>query len=162
MRVWRRDDVEARAAWPPYPPPYEPFTSGLARMSAQEKDSYFAERDEAADRVTLTVDHATQPVIGLVILCEINWQGGIAGNMGVRLHPDWCDKHIGTAMMRAVVRHFTTAGLSRLRLDVAALNTRAVRCYENAGFVPTGSFERDGGTFLWMEARKPLAEQAPN
>jgi RimJ/RimL family protein N-acetyltransferase len=35
------------------------------------------------------------------------------------------------------------SGFQRLRLDVAATNNRAVRCYEKAGYVKTGEFWRD-------------------
>jgi len=60
IREWTREDVDRRAAWPPYQAPYSVFTSSLADMDSTERDAYFQSRDEREDRITLTVDLADE------------------------------------------------------------------------------------------------------
>jgi RimJ/RimL family protein N-acetyltransferase len=150
VRKWCRDDVERRAAWPPYPQLYSGFNSNLSTMTRSQRDTYFQERDQNPSRITLTVDHLGQPAVGLVALIDIDWAERTVGNMGVRLHPAWCDRGIGTTMMKLVTTGLFRGGIRCLRLDVAMPNVRALRCYEKAGFVAGEQFERDGGLFRWM------------
>lgn len=88
------------------------------------------------------MDHEKAVAIGYSALHEIDWKERAIGNMGVRLHPAWCDKGLGTFMIARVVNWCLTNGIRKLRLDVAASNQRAVRCYEKAGFIRTGELWR--------------------
>ncbi len=87
-------------------------------------------------------DHATQPCIGYLGLVEIDWPRRRIGNMGYRIHPSWCDRGIGTRVMRLATAWCLDGGIEVLRLDVAGANPRAIRCYEKAGFARTGEFWR--------------------
>lgn len=60
--------------------------------------------------------------------------------MGIRVHPDWCNKGVGTEALRALADWAFRQGITSLRLDVCAANPRAIRCYEKTGFVRTGEF----------------------
>jgi len=151
VRAWCRDDIDRRAAWRPYPPPYSNFSATLGGMAAAERDTYFWDRDEDSSRVTLTVDHPSQATVGHIVLRQIDWKNGTVGNMGVRIHPDWCDQGIGTGIVETIVSCLSASGIARFRLDVAGTNARAIRCYEKAGFVKTKDFDRNGVPFLWME-----------
>jgi RimJ/RimL family protein N-acetyltransferase len=73
--------------------------------------------------------------------------------MGFRVHPNWCDKGIGTRILKLVIAHFAEAGIASFRLDVAEPNARAIRCYEKAGFSRTKHFDHNGIPFLWMELK---------
>jgi RimJ/RimL family protein N-acetyltransferase len=150
IRRWTRDDVERRAAWPEYPEQYSAFNGTLHLLSQHERDEYFSSRERDPNRVTLALDHAPATTIGHVVVKEIDWVNGTVGNMGVRLHPDWCDQGVGTAMMLGTVGWLGDFGAKRISLDVALANTRALCCYEKAGFVPGRQFERDGVSFTWM------------
>lgn len=150
VRIWCRKDLDIRADWPPYPSPYSVFTSGVGGMTPSQRDSYFRERDTDLCRITLTVDHANQIMIGMLALFDIDWGKDTVGNMGVRIHPEWCDRGIGTTVMGMVASWLFDAGIREIRLDVAEPNVRAIRCYEKAGFSAGEKFVRDGVPFLWM------------
>ncbi len=91
---------------------------------------------------------------GVVALAEIDWLKGRVGNMGVRIHPEWCGKGIGTAVLRMISSRFLNAGMLEFQLDVAIANVRAIRCYEKVGFVPGEKFDRDSVPFMWMNLRR--------
>ena len=73
--------------------------------------------------------------------------------MGIRIHPNWCDRGVGTRALKATIGRFAEAGIDRFRLDVAEPNARAIRCYEKVGFSPAERFDRDGVPFVWVELR---------
>lgn len=143
IRPWNRKDLDDLAKWPGYPFPNEPFNSSLSEMSSEERDQHFRSREDNPNRITLVVDHTTQKAIGYLSLVQIDWLDRIVGNMGFRIHPSWCNKGIGTLVIREVSNWCFEFGLRALQLDVAAANTRAVRCYEKVGFVKTEEFWRN-------------------
>jgi RimJ/RimL family protein N-acetyltransferase len=142
IRLCERRDLDKLAAWPDYPAPYEAFNFSFVSMDPNEKDILFRKRELQEGRITLIVDHQEAAAIGYLALLEIDWSKPTIGNMGVRLHPAWCDKGVGTLMISKVAGWCLTSGIKNLRLDVAAPNQRAVRCYEKAGFIRTGEFWR--------------------
>ncbi len=154
LRPSCREDIDRCADWPPYPPPYSYFNSDLAFLSESARNASFAERNQDPTRVSITVDHDTQPVIGFVVLHDIDWSMGAIGNMGLRIHPLWCDKGIGTAVMNIIAINLTRIGAVRFRFDVQEENSRAIRCYEKVGFTRMERFDRYGIPFLWMELNK--------
>ncbi len=143
IRPWIRNDLDELAKWPGYPFPYEPFNSSLKEMSVEEKDEHFCSREDNPNRITLVVDHPTQTAIGYLSLVQIDWVDRKVGNMGFRIHPSWCNKGIGTLVISKVTDWCFKSGLKALRFDVAAANTRAIQCYEKAGFVKTEEFWRN-------------------
>ena len=61
----------------------------------------------------------------------------------ITLHPDWHDRGLGTDAVRTLARHLVEHdGHHRLVIDPAAVNTRAIRCYEKVGFRPVGIMRR--------------------
>jgi RimJ/RimL family protein N-acetyltransferase len=142
IRLCKRRDLDELAAWPDYPAPYEAFRFSFASMDQDERDILFRKREGEESRITLIMDHEEAVAIGYSALHEIDWKKRTIGNMGVRLHPAWCDKGVGMFMISRAVHWCFTSGIRRLRLDVAAPNKRAVRCYEKAGFIRTGEFWR--------------------
>ena len=141
IRCWTREDLEQLAAWPPYPFPFEAFRFSFADRSQAERGSIYAEREDDPARITLTAiqDGAC---VGYLALLEIDWRAGAVGNLGIRVHPAHCGQGIGSAMLRAVVDWGFRCGLAMFRLDVAASNRRAIRCYEKAGFKDAGEIWR--------------------
>lgn len=155
IRPWNRKDLEELAEWPGYPFPYEPFNSSLSEMNSEEKEQHFHSREENPNRITLVVDHATQKAIGYLSLVQIDWVNREVGNMGFRIHPSWCNKGIGTLVIRKVSNWCFKFGLKALRLDVAAANTRAIRCYEKAGFVKIEEFWRNDEGLRNIDVNQP-------
>ena len=155
IRAWNHADLDEIAKWPGYPFPYEPFNSSLSNMNGQEKDQYFRKREDNPDRITLVIDHTTQRTIGYLALICIDWGKQTIGNMGFRIHPSWCDKGIGSLVIKRVSSWCIEGGISILRLDVAASNARAIRCYEKAGYVKTAEFWRDDEGLKSIDVNQP-------
>jgi RimJ/RimL family protein N-acetyltransferase len=143
LRAWTLQDVEALADWPSYPPAYAPFDLPYRTMSPADRKSRFESKYADPNRITLVADLPREPTAAYVALVQIDWLTGCVGNMAVRLKPTCCDRGLGTRLLRLVARWCFDNGVSRLRLDVAAANPRAVRCYEKAEFTHTGDFWRD-------------------
>ena len=140
LRRLVREDLDTLAGWPGYPPGYEGFNLRFAGMAGLDRDQLFDARRSDPARITLVADHSAQPCIAYLGLIQIDWHRRLVGNMGYRVHPDWCDRGLGTRVMRMAVAWCLEGGLDILRLDVASGNARAIRCYEKAGFVRTGEF----------------------
>lgn len=147
IRLWEREDMDRFAEWPLYPLEFDAFNEAFIlrfrRMSPEQREEHFQLREGRIDRLDITADCPDEPAVGYLALVEIDWAGGVIGNMSYRVHPLWCDKGIGTRIMRTVAEWCFEHGFRTLRLDVAASNARAVRCYEKAGFVQTGEFWQD-------------------
>ncbi len=55
------------------------------------------------------------------------------------LHPDWCNRGLGTDAVRTLVRHlFDDLGHHRVTIDPAAVNARAIASYRKVGFKDVG------------------------
>ena len=155
IREWTRRDVDLLASWPAYPFPYEEFRFSFAQMDSAERDELFRARQEKPDTIVLVVDHRRQPAIGYIALRSIDWETGTIGNLGFRVHPGWCGRGVGTSVLRCVTQWSFERGVVLWRLDVAASNTRAVRCYERVGFVPTGKIWREASDLCDVDLDAP-------
>ena len=61
--------------------------------------------------------------------------------LGVGMRPDMCGKHYGVAFMRAALQKTADEfPCLPIRLQVLPFNKRAIKCYENVGFVKNGTF----------------------
>jgi RimJ/RimL family protein N-acetyltransferase len=147
VRYWTLDDVALFAAWPGYPRFYEWFNLGCWRKSKVEQAEYFNVREGNPGRITFAVDWKDEKAVGFYLFVEIDWEKKTVGNMGIRVRPDLTDKGIGTKALVASCDAFLDNGFQSIRLDVAASNGRAARCYEKAGFEVTGEFWRDDPEF---------------
>jgi RimJ/RimL family protein N-acetyltransferase len=147
IRAWTRPDLDLLARWPAYPFPYRGFEFGFATMGPAERDRWFRARQKEAGALFLVVDRRPRPAaaIGYLGLRCVDWQAGTIGKVGVRVHPAWCGRGVGTSILRKVTGWSFEQGFERWQLDVAASNARAVRCYEKVGFVRTGEFWRGVG-----------------
>jgi RimJ/RimL family protein N-acetyltransferase len=145
VRRCERRDIDFLAQWPAYPEPYAGFTFSFAGFGPAGLDAVYRDRESQENRLTLVAGYRSAKGIGYLALQEIDWEGGWADNLGIRIHPEWCDQGVGSAMLAAVRDWWLGAGMKGLRLDVAASNQRAVRCYEKVGFQRSGE--------LWKEAR---------
>ncbi len=143
LRVLSRADMDVLAKWPAYPWPHGVFGFTFCGLGVEELDRAYEARAGSADRIALVVDAGTNVAIGYVAFLQIDWPNRRAENMSFRIHPDFCDRAIGTHAMGMVCDWWFGHEMGALRLDVAATNPRAVRCYEKAGFQVTGEFWRD-------------------
>lgn len=143
VRSCERPDMDLLAAWPVYPPPHDVFVFSFAHLPPTEMDSLFDSRRQQEDRITLVADYGLAGAIGYVALLEIDWERRRSHNLGVRVHPEWCGRGVGSEMLAVVRDWWFAGGMKLLRLDVASANARAVRCYEKVGFVRRGEFWKE-------------------
>ena len=142
LRKWTMADTHARAKWPSYPSEYKDFNFALSGASQEELDRHFLARDQDTGRIPLAADHAEQQVIAYCALHEIDWEKQTVGNVGLRIHPEWCNQGYGPRILRLAGAWCRECGIQRIRLDVGGPNVRAVRCYEKAGMLKAGEFWR--------------------
>lgn len=135
--------MDKLASWPKYPFPYEAFDFSFKSMNAKEKDEYFRKRNGNPNMIITVVDYIKQPVIGYFAPHLIDWDNRKVGNFGYRIMPTYCSKGIGTSILREVIQWLFECGIDTICLDVAASNSRAIRCYEKTGFVKRGEIWRN-------------------
>jgi RimJ/RimL family protein N-acetyltransferase len=155
IRHWNRNDLDELAAWPIYPFPDEGFVFSFKEKTPEERDRLFRSREDRTDTMVLIIDHASHRAMGYISLQEIEWINGEVENIGFRIEPSWCNRGIGTLVLRSVSRWCLDCGLRKLRLDVAASNDRAVRCYEKMGFVRTGELWREAADMKGVDLNQP-------
>lgn len=156
VRAAVREDIDRRADWPSYPPPWDMFNAHSKGWDeARRERNWTGMRDHAPNDVFLACEGRGVDLVGWFVLVDVDWDRREAGNMSVRLHPDFCDRGIGTALASGIFPWCQGQGFSRLRLDVLSTNLRAVRCYAKAGMRKAGEFEKDGAVFWWMESAGP-------
>jgi len=155
IRHWTRTDLDLLAAWPSYPSAYAPFNMSCRRLMRVERDCYHSQRADDPNRISLVIDHGQTQVVGYIALLDIDWDTRRVGNMGVRIHPAWCDRGVGSVALAAIVEWGRGNGLRSFRLDVAAANPRAVHCYEKAGFARTGETWRADASLTDVDLSDP-------
>ena len=71
-------------------------------------------------------------------------------------NPDYRGKGLGTEAVSLLVHYgFESMSLKRILLKVLATNTRAIRTYEKAGFLPSSEEVKEGKTIVTMSLMKP-------
>ena len=155
VRPLTREDVALLAAWPSYPASHAGFNLKVRNSSPEAQERFWTTRCSDPNRVYFALDHEPLRAIGLLIFSEVDWEKREMETMGVRIHPDFCDKGVGTRAMRLLGLWALRQGLNSLRLDVSALNVRAVRCYEKAGFEITGELWRDAQDLKGVDLSAP-------
>jgi RimJ/RimL family protein N-acetyltransferase len=158
VRHWKRSDLGELATWPSYPFPYEAYNFSFKGKTSEELGNLFHLRENNPDTIVLVFDHESHPVMGYISLREIHWVNREAGNHGFRIEPSWCGRGVGTLLLKMVSSWCFDCGLVKLRLDVAASNRRAVRCYEKVGFVKTGEFWREAEDLKEVNLDQPRYE----
>lgn len=139
VRPWREDDLPLVAKW----------------MSDPRVLQYFGGRDDASDEARMrdqfaeeTLDHRcvfayNGQRIGYIQFCPMErGEFGFSPQdrvWGMDLYigePAYWNHGIGTQLVRAGAEQLLAQGFAdRVTIDPEAWNTRAVRCYEKAGFV---------------------------
>lgn len=143
IRPWSRQDLEVLAAWPDYPFPHKGFKFIFSSMNSSAKEKLFQARQGNPDGFVLAVDHKDESAVGYVALNQIDWLEHSIGNFGLRIHPNWCDKGMGTSVLRTLCFWLFNHDIESVQVDVAASNTRAYRCYEKVGFCSVGEIWRE-------------------
>lgn len=72
------------------------------------------------------------------------------------LNSEYVNKDHGTEALKKFVNIvYSEVGITHIELTVSDQNKQAYRCYEKAGFVPTGktAVRNDGSVSVWMDIK---------
>jgi len=127
------EDLSKISRWPGYEWPCECFDV-VGPPRARNGQAPWWERIDDPDRCHYSVIlPATGEVIGIHAFVQIGWSARTVANMGVRIVAPLCSQGYGTESLKPLLADILRCGISRIRLDVAASNARAVRCYKTCG-----------------------------
>jgi RimJ/RimL family protein N-acetyltransferase len=137
IRPWLRQDDDIADEWPPYNDPFDVIwnlpRSGLLPLS------WGSSFDLGGYRRCWAVENRLGDLMGRISLREIDERRGQA-RLGVTFAAPYVSQGYGTDSLRMFFDYyFSDLGFVTMVLDVAAVNVRAVRCYERLGFVCVGS-----------------------
>jgi RimJ/RimL family protein N-acetyltransferase len=150
--AWRSDEELAR--YDAVPPLRLSFSDFLASLQAQLRYPDAARRSYAIE------DEGGRHIGNAMYynLREATGEAELGITIGDRRY--W-DQGYGSDAVQALVRLvFREKGLRRVFLHTLDWNVRAQRCFQKAGFVPRGLVQRDGHSFLLMEALQRLGQTA--
>lgn len=141
LRRWLRRDTLAQELWPRYT---EPFNSlwNIPRTVFFDDDS---RAGFSSQRYAWAVEDGAGRLIGRISLREID-QRGASARLGISLAQPYVGQGLGTEALALFLDHyFGPMGFATMRLNVAAVNQRAVRSYEKLGFAYVESEWRSAG-----------------
>lgn len=131
-----RGDLDQMQRWKPFTEPLS-LTWNLQWHSRAEMDHWFMRRSEDPGYLMYAVKLHNGQLIGRLSLRHIHpYESSV---LGIAFGSDWVGHGYGTEALRLFAPYyFDVLGFRVLLLDVAANNERAIRCYENVGFVHAG------------------------
>ncbi len=142
LRPWLRSDTLMQELWPRYT---EPFHSLWNIPRAPGPDDANGP-GWSSQRYAWAIEDAQRRLIGRLSLREVD-EGGLSARLGISLAQPYVGQGLGTEALQVFLDYYFGAlGFERLRLDVAAVNRRAVRCYERLGFRYLESEWRNAGS----------------
>ena len=144
IRPLTRQDLRIMSDWPSFEDPLYKLFDWPKRSSASD-DLWYHHLIRDKSRVYYAVENEANDLIGRISLREIDGQA--SSRLGIGFGPQFVSQGYGTEALRLFLEHyFLDLGFARLVLDVAAVNRRAVRCYERSGFKTTGTHFQYAGT----------------
>lgn len=146
-------DFCLRAEWPDYPDEFALYNSSAKGLSFEEQIDQFKERN-CENSLILSVLNREGLLIGHLSLYQIDRECGKVGNMGIRIHPLFCNQGIGSLILEWLNKYLQIYGIHQVDLDVMRSNKRAIHCYEKAGFKQIDEITRNSDSFYIM--RKQL------
>ncbi|OGF49257.1 MAG: hypothetical protein A2231_06355 [Candidatus Firestonebacteria bacterium RIFOXYA2_FULL_40_8] len=140
IRLTTPEDLKAIYNWPSYPVPFTEYN--MKNPLWKGKDGrYWWEQIDVPERVHYSVLlPETKEVIGLHAFVDIDRDKRIINNMGIRFRPDLCDKGFCTETLSVLFASVLDSGIQSIKLDVSAINPRAINCYKKCGMNIIGDF----------------------
>lgn len=134
VRPWQRRDRRQLSAWP----------------QLQQPEHWSDAAPSSGARLSFAVDReADGLLVGRITLRDM---APPTARLGMYLHPDFVGKGYGSAALDLFCHTWIgSVGITRLQLDVAADNERAVWCYRKCGFRLVAVSQRSGHDYYEME-----------
>ena len=140
LRPMTADDLQPLAAFFAVPE--------VASWWPGESEARLRARLEEADEGVGLVVELDGRLIGFVQYFEETDPDYRHASIDVALHPDWCNRGLGTDALRTLCRHlFDDLGHHRVTIDPTVGNGRAIASYRKVGFRDVGvmrNYERAG------------------
>lgn len=135
IRPWQHhDDIDADA-WPPYSDPLEPIWNLPRHWDSNWKGGF----EFSGMRRAWAVEDAQGRLAGRISLREVDERRSSA-RLGITFSAPFVSRGLGTEALATFLDYFySDLNFTRMMLDVAAPNRRAVRCYERLGFSYVGN-----------------------
>lgn len=129
LRPWLRSDTLLQELWPRYTDPFHSLWNIPRSPSSDESNGRRFDQ-----RYTWAIDNLQHRLIGRISLREVD-ERHTSARLGISLAQPYVGQGLGTEALRVFLDYyFGPLGFDRMRLDVAAVNLRAVRCYQRLGF----------------------------
>ncbi|MDP7393095.1 MAG: GNAT family protein [Alphaproteobacteria bacterium] len=144
LRGVEADDLEAYGRWLDDSRVTEFLEMGSKPSRQSDRDAFWHTSQEADDAVVFMIcDKASDRPVGTCGLYLIQWVCRRAQFNILIGEPDFWDKGFGRGATSALLEYgFRTLNLESIQLGVNAENARAIRAYENAGFIHEGRRRR--------------------
>lgn len=131
IRRWQRQDYHTMDRWPAFTEPLSMVWNLPDRVSREWKSDV---------RYTFAVQKHDGTLIGRLTLRDIVRD---VARLGITIGAPYVSQSYGTEALRTFLdTFFSTMNFRTMVLDVAAVNERAVRCYQRLGFQHTGQHWR--------------------
>ena len=110
------------------------------KVSFDDEMNWIKEKMEEESNTFSMIEKSTNEYIGNIEIMDIKDN---KGELGICITKDKCDRHYGTeAIKRFLEYSYNELKLDSVYLNVHNDNERAIKCYENCGFVITGEGKR--------------------
>ena len=132
IRSLQRQDLDIMETWSPSEDPlYRLFDWPIC--SPEHNDLWFSHLIRDKTRVYYAIENEKSDLIGRLSLREIYKRR--SARLGIGFGSPFVGQGYGTEALRVFLQYyFLTLRFEQMVLDVAAVNTRAIRCYLRCGF----------------------------
>jgi RimJ/RimL family protein N-acetyltransferase len=144
IRPLTRQDLRTMSKWPSFDDPlYRLFD--WPKRSELSDDLWFYQLLRDRGRIYFAVENHRGELMGRLSLREV--RKPVSARLGIGFGPQYVSHGYGTEALQLFLRYyFLEMRFERMVLDVAAVNERAVRCYERCGFQHTGEHYQYAGS----------------
>jgi diamine N-acetyltransferase len=148
VRYCTREDLDKRQAWTRHEDPLYSHNDPRP-MTPRERDIWYIEHSASASHRVFAVEDMYGNLVGWLTLRHVNTALG-SSVLGIAIEPTRVGMGYGTdALWSFLGYYFGPMGFREMRLDVAAFNERAMRCYEKCGFRYVGEHWTDHPSSLF-------------
>lgn len=151
IRNTKIEDIETILCWNEVT---EAFLKQWSNFTFPLGEEQYIERINSEDFYVLSIDNDGR-LVGTIQIFKINKENRTARVGCYLINPQIRGKGIGTRALELLTDYaFEKLDLDNLELSVWDYNIGAIKCYQNAGYIKTGEYQRMGWTGYNMSKRR--------